>query len=356
MHHYPAPALEAFSRRVLEALGSAPAEAAVVAEHMISANLAGHDSHGIHLLPRYVDNVRAGIAQPNTSVKVIDDEGPILRFDGGQGFGQRVALEATRIAAERARAQGVAIWALKRAMHIGRVGRYGEELVGLGLGGLFFVNVTGHDAFVAPHGGRDARLSTNPLCIAVPGDPPFILDMATSQIAHGKAVVARDKGLTLGPGLALDGRGEETCDPGAYLDDPGALLPAGLHKGYGLALACELLAGVVGGAGILDEHQPNDHVTRNNIFAVTFRPDRFDDPAAQRTAMADVRRFVTASPPRNPAEPVMIPGDPERRARAKRSVEGIPLPQPTVEALLATAGSLGLGGSALQPLAMSRAG
>jgi len=354
MQHYSAPALEAFSCRVLEALGSAPAEASVVAEHMLSANLAGHDSHGIHLLPRYVENVREGIARPNTAVETIGDLGPILRFDGRQGFGQRVALEATRIAAARAKEQGVALWTLKRAMHVGRIGRYGEELVSLGLAGLFFVNVTGHDAFVAPHGGRDARLSTNPVCIAIPGDPPFLLDMATSQIAHGKAVVARDKGVPLGPGLALDGRGEETRDPAAYLDDPGALLPAGLHKGYGLALACELLAGVVGGAGILDDRQPNDQTTRNNIFAVTFRPDRFDDPAAQRQAMNDVRRFVTGSPARNAAEPVMIAGDPERRARAKRGVEGVPLPQPTVDALLATARSLGLAGEALRPLAMSQ--
>lgn len=351
MQTFPASALEAFSRRVLEAVGSAPEEAAVVAEHIISANLAGHDSHGIHLLARYVENVRDGIARPNTPVEVIGDSGAVLRFEGNQGFGQRVALEATRLAIARAKEHGVAIWSLKRAMHIGRVGRYGEEVVSHGLAGLFFVNVTGHDAFVAPHGGRDARLSTNPLVIAIPGDPPFLLDMATSQIAHGKAVVARDKGWPLAPGLALDGKGEETRDPAAYLDDPGALLPAGLHKGYGLALACELLAGVVGGAGILDDRQPNDQTTRNNIFAVVFQPDRFDEPHKQKSAMADVRRFVTASPPRNPSEPVMVPGDPERKARAKRSVEGIPLPQPTIDALLESARSLGLQDKDLAPLA-----
>jgi uncharacterized oxidoreductase len=241
-------------------------------------------------------------------------------------------------------------------MHVGRIGRYGEELVSAGLCGLFFVNVTGHEAFVAPHGGRDARLSTNPLCIAVPGERPFVLDMATSQIAHGKAVVARDKGVPLGPGLALDGRGEETHDPAAYLDDPGALLPAGMHKGYGLAFACELLAGVVGGAGILTDTVPVDGVTRNNIFAVTFDPGRFGEAAGQAAAMAEAVRFVTASPPRNAAEPVMIAGDPERRARERRAAEGIPLPQPTIAALLETARSLGLAGPALQPLEMSLPG
>jgi LDH2 family malate/lactate/ureidoglycolate dehydrogenase len=209
---------------------------------------------------------------------------------------------------------------------------------------------------VAPHGGRDARLSTNPLCIALPGDPPFLLDMATSQIAHGKAVVARDKAAQLDPGLALDGAGEPTRDPGAYLDDPGALLPAGLHKGYGLGLACELLAGVIGGGGTLADPAPGDEVTRNHLFALTFRPDRFGNAAAQRESLARVAGYVTASPPRDPASPVVLPGEPERRARARRSVEGIPLPPPTVAALLATARSVGLNDPALQPLAMSQAG
>jgi uncharacterized oxidoreductase len=356
MQLYPASALEDFVRRVLETLGCASEEAAVVAEHLISANLAGHDSHGIHLLSNYVEYAQRGISRPNTAVELADDQGTILRFDGGFGLGQRVALEATRIAAERAHERGLVLWSLTRAMHVGRVGRYGEELVAQGLAGLFFVNVTGHAPFVAPHGGRDARLSTNPLCIALPGDPPFLLDMATSQIAHGKAVVARDKGVPLEPGLALDGAGEPTLDPNAYLDDPGALLPAGLHKGYGLGLACELLAGVIGGGGTLAEPGPGDEVTRNHLFALTFRPDRFGDPAGQRDAVGRLARYVTASPPRDPGSPVILPGEPERRARARRSVEGIPLPQPTVAALLATARSLGLEEAALRPLAMSQAG
>lgn len=348
MHRYPAPALEGFAQRLLQAFGSAPEEAAIVAHHLVLANLSGHDSHGVHLLRMYADWLNGGITQPNTAVRLVEDAGAILRFDGERGFGQRVALEATTQAAARAHELGVALWTLGNAMHVGRIGHYGERLVAEGLAGLFFVNVIAHDPAVAPHGGRDARLLTNPLCIAVPGDPPFLLDMATSQIALGKVNVANARGVPLGGGLALDADGEETLDPAAMLDG-GSLLPAGLHKGFGLAAACEILAGVVGGGGTLAPHHPRDGSSRNCLFAVTFQPGRFGDPAAQRAELQALRDYLTASPPRWAGSPVQLAGDPERAARAERSRDGIEIPAATAANLLEVARAAGLEGAALQP-------
>ena len=286
---------------------------------------------------------------PYQVVDLTEDAGAILRFDGGFGFGQRVALEATEIAAERARRTGVTLWTLGNAMHVGRIGHYGEWLVERGLAGLFFVNVTAHGPSVAPHGGRDARLLTNPVCIAVPGDPPFVLDMATSQIALGKVNVANAKGAPLAIGLGIDAAGEETTDPAAVLDG-GALLPAGLHKGYGLAVACEILAGIVGGGGTLAPHHPRDGSSRNALFAVTFLPERLGDPAEQRRELEALRAYLTASPPRREGEPVQLAGDPERAARAERQAMGLEIPPATVETLLEVAREAGLAGAGLAPL------
>ncbi len=352
MQTYPASQLEGFAQRLLQAFGSAAEEAGIVARHLVTANLSGHDSHGIHMLRVYAEWLRDGVTRPNTAVRLVEDFGSILRFDGGFGFGQRVALEATDQAAERARESGLALWTLTNAMHVGRIGHYGERLVEQGLAGIFFVNVTGHAPFVAPHGGRDARLLTNPICIAVPGDPPFLLDMATSQIALGKVEVAKAKRVPLGAGLALDAAGEATVDPLAVLEGPGALLPAGFHKGFGLAVACEILAGIIGGGGTLAPQNPRDGTTQNHLFALTFAPDRFGDVATQRRQLEELRAYLTASPPRQAGGGVLLAGDPERAERAARGKAGVAVPEATVAILLEIARTAGVSGAGLVPFAV----
>jgi uncharacterized oxidoreductase len=216
-------ALGALAARIFAAGGSADDEARLVADHLVEANLCGHDSHGVGMIPRYVHHLRAGSLVPNRRGRVLRDEGAIITYDGERGYGQVVAHAATDLAIRRAAASGIAVVALRNAHHIGRVGAYGEQSATAGMVSLHFVNVIGHEPLVAPHRGRDARLSTNPVCIALPAaEPgrPIVLDMATSKVAMGKVRVARNKGAALPPGLVLDAAGRPSTDPRVMFQKP----------------------------------------------------------------------------------------------------------------------------------------
>ena len=155
--------------RVLVAAGCAVEEAAIVADHLVEANLKGHDSHGVGMIPSYLRNRADGSLVPDTPGRVVSDNGSLLVYDGERGYGQIVARNATRIAIERARRDGVAVVALKNAHHIGRVGTYGELCAAEGLVSIHFVNITDQRPAVAPWRGGDGRFGTNPLCVALPG-------------------------------------------------------------------------------------------------------------------------------------------------------------------------------------------
>src|SRR5688572_32132570 len=239
--------------RAIEAIvaagGSEPREARLVAENLVMANLLGHDSHGVGMVPRYVSALLEGGLGANRHVKVLADLGGLLALDGGQGYGQVIGLEAMELVIERARRHGSCVMTLANAHHLGRIGHWAEMAVAQGLVSLHFVNVISH-ARVAPYGGGDARFGTNPVCIAIPlpGEPPFVLDMATSAVAQGKMRVAHNKGEKVSPEWLIDDRGNPTPDPRYGVIEPfGALRAFGLHKGYGLALVCELLGGALTG-------------------------------------------------------------------------------------------------------------
>jgi uncharacterized oxidoreductase len=332
--------------RIFIAAGSEPAEAEIVADHLVEANLRGHDSHGVGIIPTYVKNLANHTVIPNRRGRLVRQDGAIIIYDGERGYGQVVAREATALGIAKAEQDGLAVVALRDAYHIGRVGAYGEQCAQAGLVSLHFVNVTGHKPTVAPHRGRDARLGTNPVCIAVPAaEPgrPVILDMATSKVAHGKVRVARNEGRRLAPDLLLDGRGEPTDDPRALFDDPsGALLPFAEHKGYALAFLCDLLAGAIAGGGSLrPENQTQDTIT-NSMLAFILDPSRIGGADWIKEEIATITAYVTASPPRKADEPVLIPGDPERISRARRMAEGVPIDPVTWAEIIAAAKSLGL--------------
>ena len=330
--------------RILRAAGSAAPEAAIVADHLIEANLRGHDSHGVGMLPTYLKNLRNGTLKPNEPGKVVRDDGAFIVYDGLRGYGQVVAKTATALGIDRARKTGSAVVALRNAHHIGRIGSYGEQCAAAGLISVHFVNVMGHKALVAPHRGLDGRLSTDPVCIAIPeAEPgrPVILDMATSKIAMGKVRVSRNKGETLAPDLIIDNRGEPSRDPhDMFATPPGALLPMAEHKGYALAFVCQLLAGAVTGSGtVKSENQGRDTIT-NGMLAFIIDPGRVNDGDWIRQEIRDYTAYATASPVRNPAEPVLIPGDPERQRRAERLIEGVPVDAGTCAEIAEAAASL----------------
>jgi uncharacterized oxidoreductase len=340
----PVEALRGAATRILRAAGSSAGEAAIVTDHLIEANLRGHDSHGVGMLPTYLKNLGNGTLKPNEPGKVVRDEGAFIVYDGLRGYGQVVAKTATQLGIDKAHKTGSAVVALRNAHHIGRIGSYGEQCAAAELISVHFVNVMGHKSLVAPHRGLDGRLSTDPVCIAIPeSEPgrPVILDMATSKIAMGKVRVSRNKGETLAPDLIIDNRGEPSRDPhDMFTTPPGALLPMAEHKGYALAFICQLLAGAVTGSGtVKPDNQGRDTIT-NGMLAFIIDPARIGDSDWIRQEIRDYTAYATSSPVRNPAEPVLIPGDPERLRRAERLREGIPVDAGTCAEIVEASASL----------------
>jgi uncharacterized oxidoreductase len=338
--------LRAIATRICEAGGSKGEEARIVADHLVEANLRGHDSHGIGMLPRYVANVRAGTLRPNHQGRALSEDGTFIVYDGERGYGQVTARASTMLGIDRARRGGVAVVALRNAHHIGRVGTYGELCAEAGLVSVHFVNVHGHPPLVAPHRGSDARLSTNPMCVAVPAaEPgrPVILDMATSKVALGKVRVAKNKGETLAPGLVIDEHGKPSRDPDVMFRKPiGAILPFAEHKGYALAFICELLGGAVAGGGTMRPENQTQETITNGMLTFVIDPARLGKQSWIADEIVAITRFVTASPAAKSDEPVLIPGDPERISRTKRIAEGVPVDAETWHEITDAAQSLGL--------------
>jgi uncharacterized oxidoreductase len=331
---------------IVKAGGSVDDEADLVADHLVQANLAGHDSHGVGMIPAYVRHLKAGLVVPNTRAKAVKDDGAVLMFDGGRGYGRAVAGEAMTAAIERCRQTGVVAVTLANAHHIGRVGAYGELASGRGLVSLHFVNVTDHRALVAPFRGTDARFVTNPVCIAFPAtdrQPALLLDMATSAIAMGKVRVAKNEGHEVDPGILIDPSGKPTRDPNVMYREPhGALLPFGGHKGYALAIVTELLAGALSGGPTIQPGNPRAGGVVNNMFAVLVDPARFAGVDWLRREIDGFVDYVKASPPADAAAPVLVPGDPERIARAERARAGIEVDATTWEEILAAGEQVGV--------------
>jgi hydroxycarboxylate dehydrogenase B len=330
---------------IFERAGSDAAEAEAVADHLIEANLMGHDSHGVIRVAPYIELLRSGKWRANRRIEIVIDAGAVVVVDGGQGLGQVIAKEAIELGIARARAHGVAVVGVRNSGHMGRIGAWAEQAVAAGLVSLHFVNTTGFGIQVAPFGGSDRRLSVNPIALGAPrpGKEPLIHDMSTGTIAAGKIRVARNKGELLPEGAIVDHRGRPTRDPEAFFTDPpGALTTAAGHKGYGLALFVEVLAGALTGGGAGHPDNPSADRPINNLLSILIDPERL---AGSQALAADLERlcaFVTASPPATPGGAVLLPGEIERRTRAERLANGIPLDPNTLAQLRGAARSVGL--------------
>ncbi|WP_328702851.1 malate/lactate/ureidoglycolate dehydrogenase [Arenibaculum pallidiluteum] len=336
--------LERFVTGIIAAHGSAPEEAAEVAQRLVEADVTGHASHGVTQVEVYVNSLRLGHLSPNRHAEIVRDEPPFLVVEGGFGYGQVIAREATDLAISRAQSGGACILALRNAHHIGRVGAYGERCAAAGMIGIFFVNVVSR-AQVAPHGGARPRLGTNPICIAVPATdrhPPFLLDLATSAIAANKCRIAVAKGETVAEGLILDAEGRPTTDPSVMFGQPqGALLPFGGHKGFGLALACEILAGALasGLPSLPDNLRPGR--VANSALAFVIDPARVSGPE-WRSLTDAVLDYVLDTPAAPGFDRVRVAGQPEAEHRAAAAASGVPLDPGTLAALTRLGAEQGL--------------
>ncbi len=332
---------------ILEHAGAEPERARVCAEHLVAANLKGHDSHGVGMAPSYVNWIRAGKLDPNVRPKVIQDRGAVMVVDGQFGLGAPVARETTEMAIARAKQIGVACVALRNSCHIGRIGTYGEQCADAGLISMHHVNVVGGPPTVAPFGGREARMLTNPYCCAVPrkNGEHIVLDYATSAVAMGKLRVAFMKGEPAPEGVLVDAEGRPTTDLRTFYrsEARSMLLPFGLHKGGGMQILCELLGGALAGQWTM---QPGSNrafgAAVNNMLSVVIDPDAFggrEGFEAEAEAMLD---YIRTTPPAEGVDRVRLPGDPERESVAQRLADGIPIDDATWGQIKEAALSVGL--------------
>ena len=338
---------------IVAAGGSDAREARIVAENLVTANLTGHDSHGVGMIPRYIDSLLEGGLKANQHPKVRFDGGALLSLDGQQGYGQVIGLEAMEIGIARAKQHGLCAMGLARSHHLCRIGQWAEQAVAAGLVSLHFTNVISR-SIVAPHGGADARFGTNPVTVGIPipNEPPFILDMATSAVAQGKIRVAHNKREQVSQEWLIDDQGFPTTDPRFGVIEPfGALRTFGLHKGYGLAVVCELLGGALTGGGTWHSDDRSKKRVWNGMLTILIDPQRLgtgDAFAAETTAFLESLRKSPVAPG---FDKVRIAGEPEREMRARREREGIPVDDNTWAEILAAGAKLKLPREAIEKLA-----
>jgi uncharacterized oxidoreductase len=330
---------------ILAGAGSDAREATLVADHLVEANLTGHDSHGVGMLPSYIASAREGRHQVNGRGQIVFDAGALVTIDGGTAYGQVVAHEAMQLGIERAARFGVAVVSTRNTSHVGRVGHWAEQCAAAGYVSVHFVSGFANRTLVAPYGGTEPRFATNPFCAGFPikGREPVILDFATSKIAAGKVRVAMNKGERIPEDTLLDAAGQPTTDPKALFVPPtGALLPIGGHKGYGLAVICELFAGALSGGGTWSAEKIGRRVNINNMLSIVVDPSKLGG----RDVMADeALRFsawLKAARLADGVDEVLLPGEPERQRRTRRLAEGIAIDPTTWNDVLAAAESVGV--------------
>lgn len=337
--------LTALVAGLFRAKGACDDEAHDIATSLVGANLTGHDSHGVVRVPKYLAWIDEGSLRLGGDLDIVNDGSVFVVADGGYATGQVLGRRIVDLGVARAREHGVAITALRRSGHLGRIGEWAERAAAAGLVSIHCVNAVG-SVLVAPFGARDKRFSTAPFCVGIPGAAgaaPLILDFATSLVAEGKVLNAFKGGKALPPDCIISpegelsdqpvdfyGKGIDASQPGAARDAAGALVAMGLHKGSGLAFMMEMLGGALtgGGAGA-----PQPKIFANGMLSIFLDPARLDPG---NDFHADVARFtdwVRAARPRPGMGPVLAPGDMERSLSEERLKTGIPLPAEVIGAL-----------------------
>ena len=347
------------------AAGSSEREATLTADHLVGANLTGHDSHGVGMAPRYVNSLLADELKLNQKVKVVSDTGGVITIDGMRGMGQSVTHQAMELAIARARTNGVCVMGLRNSHHLGRVGHWAEQAIAANMVSIHFTNAVSNPPMVSPWGGSQARYITNPFTVGIPraDGKPIVLDFATSAIAHGKVRVAYNKKVQVPPGSLIDVDGNPTVEPRVMFEPPegphGALMPFAAHKGYALAMVCELLgAALTGGETTQPANLKMKYAIWNNMLTIVFDPaqvgsgERFE---AEARSFVDWVRSARLSEVGKELGGILMPGDPERISRAKRE-KALPIDAGTMaqmdSAAAAVAERFGKSPGALSALAL----
>ena len=339
----PAERLHRIGAALLVAAGAPPAEAEIVMQHSIDANLAGHDSHGIIQIPTYIDRIQVGHIVPGAPWSIVQESPTTTVIDGHWGFGYTVTERAMQLTIDKADRANVAAATVFRQGHIGRLASYTLMAAQADMIGLITADSGRSTKQVAPFGGREARIGTNPLSIAVPSDldGPLFLDMATSAVAAGKISLAVSRQESIPLGWIVDRDGNPTTDPNK-LKEGGALLPLGGSEGYkgsGLAAIVEILCGLLTGLGF-----GMDPTGRHNdgCFLAVFKVAAFRPLAEFKHEVAEFARYLKATPPSDGSYGVLYPGEIEHLREQERRQAGIDVEDATWRKLQSLAAGYGL--------------
>ncbi len=328
---------------LLRAAGASEEEAEAVAVGCVNANLVGHDSHGIIAIPTYIDRIKAGHIVPGAPWTIVQESAATTVIDGNWGFGFHVNAKAMQLTIEKARTTNVAACTVFRQSHVGRLAAYPLMAAKEGMIGIATADSGRSPKMVAPFGGREARLGTNPIAIAVPSDleAPFYLDMATSAVAAGKVLLAAARAEEIPTGWVVGSDGRQTTDP-TQLKKGGALLPLGGTEGYkgsGLAAMVEVLCGLLTGLGFGVEPAGRHN---DGCFMAVFKVEAFRPLAEFKKEVAEFARYLKATPPAEGSSGVLYPGEIEHLREQERSKSGIDVEDATWAKLCALAGAYGL--------------
>ncbi|MBI4584405.1 MAG: Ldh family oxidoreductase [Planctomycetes bacterium] len=330
---------------IFTAAGATAQEAAIVSKHLVEANLAGHDSHGVLRIPQYLEAIRSGNIKIGAQPEVISETATTAVVDGRRGFGQVAATEAMRLAIRKARASGIAAVTVRNSNHTGRLASYTLMGAGEGLISIIMVNAGGGGQSMAPFGGISRRLATNPISIAVPSGNchPLVLDIATSVAPEGKIRAHYLQGKSLPPGWIIDAQGRPSNDPKDFYHPPGgALLPLGGgagYKGFGLGFMIDILAGALSGAGCcrFEASEPRD-----GFLILALEIERFTPRKTFHQHVSQLVEYVKSCPPAPGFEEVYVPGEWEFNQERRRRIEGIFVDEPTWQAIAKIAAEHGV--------------
>jgi uncharacterized oxidoreductase len=336
--------LTSFAESLFEAAGVPAADAFVVARSLVDANLCGHDSHGVMRVPQYVDFLRKGTYKPGVPLATISETPALLAADANWGLGQVQAYRLLGQLVPKAKELGVAAGTLRNCGHIGRLGEYAEFAAKEKMALFAAVNSHGSGRRVAPPGGTEGRISTNPICMGTPTSAdPVVIDFGTSAAAEGKVRAQFQKKQACPEGWLIDHTGAPCTDPGVLYSEPrGNLVPFGgtqAYKGFGLGLLLDLLCGGLSGGSCSNPAFPLPGVGNAAVFVLQ-NPALFGGTDHFLKETDGLTAYVRSCPTAAGVPEITLPGDPERAAKARRHVEGIPVPDGTWELIVKTAREL----------------
>lgn len=324
---------------IFQACGSPQEEAQIVANHLVKANLSGMDSHGIIRIPQYVQDVQNGTVKPGATVSLLSETPVSAVVDCGWNFGVVGAEKAADIALEKARSSRIVVVTTQHCNHAGRLGHYMEKIALQKFIGFGFCSSPKHGHFVVPWGGRDGRLSTNPIAYGIPGDDaPIVSDFSTSQAPEGKIRLYKNRKQNLPEGWILDALGQPSILPSDFYGPPqGGILPFGGrqgYRGYALGLLVEIMGTVLAGNDSTEDRPGN------GVAFIVFDPTLLVGSDRFEANLRKLKDYIRSSRPSNRGSEVMLPGEPEQRNRAARGREGIEVEAATWAAILKVASML----------------